>query len=128
MSRPPLKKQIAVPLVLAAIFGLAWYVLRGLGAELPPGATEQQRMSYAANEWAGTIASIACLMSLALVAVRALNELTFFVFRKRKGYDAPALVRDLFSLVLYVTAAAFILRYTLDLSFAALLPGSALLG
>ena len=128
MSRPPLKKQIAVPLVLAAVFGLAWYVLRSLGWELPPGATEQQRMSHAANEWARTMASIACLMSLALVAVRALNELTFLVFRKRKGYDAPALVRDLFSLVLYVTAAAFILRYTLDLSFAALLPGSALLG
>ncbi|MET0647391.1 MAG: mechanosensitive ion channel family protein [Pyrinomonadaceae bacterium] len=128
MSRPPLKTQIALPLVLAAIFGLAWYVLRSLGGELPPGAPEQQRMSHAANEWAWTIASIACLMSLALVAVRALNELTFFVFRKRKGYDAPALVRDLFSLVLYVTAAVFILRYTLDLSFAALLPGSALLG
>ena len=52
MSRPPLKTQIAVPLVLAAIFGLAWYVLRSLGWEPPPGATEQQRMSHAANEWA----------------------------------------------------------------------------
>ncbi len=37
-------------------------------------------------------------------------------------------MRDLFSLVLYVTAGAVILKYTLDLSFAALLPGSALLG
>jgi small-conductance mechanosensitive channel/CRP-like cAMP-binding protein len=128
MNRPPLKKQIVVPLVLAAVFGLAWYVFESLSWELPQAASEQERMSHTANAWAGTIVSIICLMSLALVAVRALNELAFFVFRKRKGYDAPALVRDLFSLVLYVTAAAFILRYTLELSFAALLPGSALLG
>lgn len=118
MTRPPLKKQVAVPLVLTAVFGLAWYVLYA----------EQERMSHAANWWASQAALIAFWMSVALVAVRALNELTFFIFRKRKGYDAPALMRDLFSLVLYVTAGAVILKYALDLSFAALLPGSALLG
>src|ERR1044071_115772 len=128
MTRPPLKKQVAVPLVLAAVFGLAWYVLSRLMPELPAGASDQQRMTHAANEWAATLACIAFWMSLALMAVRALNELTFFIFRKRKGYDAPGLMRDLFSLVLYVTAFAVILKYTLDLSFAALLPGSALLG
>src|SRR5215208_1518535 len=128
MTRPPLKKQVAVPLVLAAIFGLAWYVLWQFRWELPPVAAEQERMSHAAGEWVRTLARIAFWMSLALVAVRALNELAFLIFRKRKGYEAPSLMRDLFSLVLYVTAGAVILKYTLDLSFAALLPGSALLG
>ena len=128
MTRPPLKKQIAVPLVLAALFGLAWYVLSRLMPELAAGANEQQRMAHAANAWAATLVQIAFWMSLALVAVRALNELAFFLFRKRKGYEAPSLMRDLFSLVLYMTAFAVILKYTLDLSFAALLPGSALLG
>ena len=128
MTRPPLKKQIAVPLVLAAVFGLTWYLLWQFRWELPPAAPEPERMSHAAVGWARTFAAIAFWMSVALVAVRALNELTFLVFRKRKGYDAPALMRDLFSLVLYVTAGAVILKYTLDLSFAALLPGSALLG
>ncbi len=128
MTRPPLKKQVAVPLVLAALFGLAWYLLYRFSWELTAGANEQEKMSQVANWWAWKLASIACLMSAALVAVRALNELAFFIFRKRKGYDAPALMRDLFSLVLYVTAGAVILKYTLDLSFAALLPGSALLG
>src|SRR5919205_1410959 len=85
-------------------------------------------MSHAAHWWAVKAAAVAFWMSLALVAVRALNELTFLVFRKRKGYEAPSLMRDIFSLVLYVTAGAVILKYTLDLSFAALLPGSALLG
>jgi small-conductance mechanosensitive channel/CRP-like cAMP-binding protein len=128
MTRPPLKKQITVPLVLAALFGLAWYVFWQLRWELPPAAAEQERMSHAAGEWARTLLSIAFWMSAALVAVRALNELSFLLFRKRKGYEAPALMRDLFSLVLYVTAGAVILKYTLHLSFAALLPGSALLG
>ncbi|MFN2415797.1 MAG: cyclic nucleotide-binding domain-containing protein, partial [Pyrinomonadaceae bacterium] len=128
MSRPPLKKQVALPLVFAALFGVAWYVLSLFAAELPAGATEQQRVSHRAGEWARSLVQVVFWMSLALVAVRALNELVFIVFRKRKGYDAPALMRDLFSLVLYVTAGAVILRYTLELSFAALLPGSALLG
>jgi small-conductance mechanosensitive channel/CRP-like cAMP-binding protein len=68
-------------------------------------------------------------MSLALAAVRALNALVFFVFRKRKGYEAPSLMRDIFSLVLYITAFAVILKYHFEtLSFGALLSGSALLG
>jgi small-conductance mechanosensitive channel/CRP-like cAMP-binding protein len=117
-----------VPLVLAAVFGLAWYVLGQFLWELPPAAGEQERMSHAAAEWVRTLAAIAFWMSVALVVVGALNELAFFIFRKRKGYEAPALTRDLFSLVLYVTAAAVILKYTFDISFAALLPGSALLG
>ena len=128
MTRPPLKKQVALPLVFAGLFGLAWYLLWQFGAELPPNPTEQQRMSHAASAWALTLVTIVFWMSVAFAAVRALNELVFLVFRKRKGYDAPSLMRDLFSLVLYVTAGAVILRYTLELSFAALLPGSALLG
>src|SRR5215207_7420074 len=133
MTRPPLKKQIALPLVLAAVCGAAWYVFWQFSWELPsqpsqPPPTDWEKMSHAAHVWALTLASIAALMGLALVAVRALNELAFLVFRKRKGYEAPSLMRDLFSLVCYVTAGSVILRYTLDLSFAALLPGSALLG
>ena len=128
MSRPPLKKQVALPLVFAALFGAAWYVLWQFGAGLPPNPTEQQRVSHAAGEWALRLVQVAFWLSAAAAAVRALNELAFLIFRKRKGYDAPSLMRDLFSLVLYVTAVAVILRYTLDLSFAALLPGSALLG
>ena len=117
-----------MPLVLAAVFGLAWYVLGQFRWELSAAAAEQERMWHAATVWVRTLLAIAFWMSVALVAVRALNELTFFIFQKRKGYEAPALTRDLFSLVLYMTAAAVILKYTFDISFAALLPGSALLG
>src|ERR1044072_4542119 len=129
MSRPPLKKHLVVPLLFAAIFWLALYVIRGLTPALPPNPTDQQRMSQAAGWVAETVASVALWMSLALVAVRALNELVFFVFRKRRGYEAPSLMRDIFSLVLYMTAFAVILKFHFEnLSFGALLSGSALLG
>src|ERR1700759_2191337 len=127
MSRPPLKKQVALPLLLAAALGLALSLRHEFRPPLPPDATDQQVMSNTASEWARIFVKIALWMSLALAAVRALNELVFLVFRKRKGYDAPGVMRDLFSLVCYITALTLVLRYSIDLSFTALLPGSALL-
>lgn len=129
MSRPPLKKHILVPLLFAAVFWLALYIIRTVTHALPDNPTDQQRMSQMAGSVVETFASVALWMSLALAAVRALNALVFFVFRKRRGYEAPSLMRDIFSLVLYVTAFAVILKYHFEnLSFGALLSGSALLG
>src|SRR3954451_6381284 len=129
MSRPPLKKHVVVPLLFAAVFWLALYVTRTLTPALAGNPTDQQRMSQVAGSVAETGASVALWMSLALVAVRALNALVFFVFRKRKGYEAPSLMRDIFSLVLYITAFAVILKFHFEnLSFGALISGSALLG
>src|SRR3954466_13214101 len=126
MSRPPLKKHVVVPLLFAALFWLALYVIRGLTPALPPNPTDQQRMSQMAGSVAETVASVALWMSLALVAVRALNALVFFVFRSGKGCESPSLMRDIFSLVLYITAFAVILKYHFEtLSFGALLSGSA---
>ena len=128
MSRPPLKKQIAPPLLFAAVLGLTLYVLRQVSPELPPDATDQQKVARAANAWARTLVNVAFWAGVAVVAVRALNELVFLVFRKRRGYEAPSLMRDLFSLVCYVTALTLILHFNLGVSLATLLPGSALLG
>jgi small-conductance mechanosensitive channel len=129
MSRPPLKKHIVLPLLFAALFWLALYVVARLTPAPPPNPTDQQKVSQMAGSVAENILSVALWMSLALVAVRALNALVFFVFRKRRGYEAPSLMRDIFSLVLYMTAFAVILKYNFEtLSFGALLSGSALLG
>src|SRR5256714_4318054 len=126
MSRPPLKKQIALPLLFAALFGLALYVLRTIsGAPL----AKVMANPDGALEWTMRFVSIAFWLGVAFAAVRALNELVFLVFRKRKGYEAPSLMRDIFSLVLYVTSLAVILKVHFEsLSFGALLSGSALLG
>lgn len=128
MSRPPLKKQLVLPLLFAVVFGLTYYILYQLRPTLPPDANEQQRMAQIASDWTRTLVSIAFWLCLSLAAVRALNELVFLIFRKRKGYEAPSLMRDLFSLILFITALTLILRYNTEISFSALLPGSALLG
>src|SRR5437764_9693528 len=127
MSRPALRKQLALPLLAAAVFGLALYLLHKISGE----PLTAQAMTDPQNplQWAMRLVSIAFWLGAAFAAVRALNELVFLVFRKRKGYDAPSLMRDIFSLVLYVTSVAVVLKLHFDaLSFGALLSGSALLG
>ncbi|HEV2913905.1 MAG TPA: mechanosensitive ion channel family protein [Pyrinomonadaceae bacterium] len=40
---------------------------------------------------------------LAIVVIRGLNELIFgFIFRIRRGYEAPSLIRNIFSIVAYI--------------------------
>jgi small-conductance mechanosensitive channel/CRP-like cAMP-binding protein len=127
MSRPPLRKQIAFPLLAAAVFGLTLYLLHKVSGT--PFSMSFMTEPSDALEWAMRLVSIAFWLCVAFVAVRALNEFVFFIFRKRKGYDAPSLMRDIFSLALYVTSIAVILKLHFDtLSFGALLSGSALLG
>jgi small-conductance mechanosensitive channel/CRP-like cAMP-binding protein len=127
MSRPPLRKQLAFPLLASAVFGLSLYLLHKISGE--PLSSEFMTDPKGALQWAMRFVSIAFWLSVAFVVVRALNELVFLVFRKRKGYEAPSLMRDLFSLVLYVTSISVILKLHFEtLSFGALLSGSALLG
>ena len=133
MSRLPLKKQVALPLLFAAVFGLTYYILLQISPTLPPNANDQQRMAHVASVWtldiSRAVVSIILWMCISLAVVRALNELVFYIFRRRKGYDPPSLMRDLFSLVLFITALTLIIKYNIEgVSFAALLPGSALLG
>jgi len=128
VSRPHLKNQIAAPLLAAALFGLTLYLLaRASGTPLL--SLSFMTEPKGAFEWAMRMVSLLFWLSVAFVAVRALNELVFFLFRKRKGYEAPSLMRDIFSLAAYVTCLAVILKFHFaDLSFGALLSGSALLG
>ncbi|HEX3560883.1 MAG TPA: mechanosensitive ion channel family protein [Pyrinomonadaceae bacterium] len=126
MSRPALRKQVVFPLLASAVLGLALYLLHTIsGAPLAKVMTNPD----GALEWTMKFVSIAFWLGVAFAAVRALNELVFLLFRKRKGYDAPSLMRDIFSLVFYVTSVAVILKLHFEtLSFGALLSGSALLG
>jgi small-conductance mechanosensitive channel/CRP-like cAMP-binding protein len=127
VSRPRLKNQIATPLLAAAACALALYVLTRVSPR--PFTASFMTAPVGFSEWAMRLVSILLWVSLAFAAVRALNEFVFFIFRKRKGYEAPSLMRDLFSLVAYVTSLAVILKFHFtDLSFGALLSGSALLG
>jgi small-conductance mechanosensitive channel/CRP-like cAMP-binding protein len=127
MSRPALKKQLASPLFASALFGLALYLLHKISGT--PLTTAFMTDPQGVTQWVMRVLSVAFWLSVAFAAVRALNELVFLLFRKRKGYEAPSLMRDIFSLVLYVTSVAVILKVHFEtLSFGALLSGSALLG
>jgi small-conductance mechanosensitive channel/CRP-like cAMP-binding protein len=130
VNRPHLRNQLSLPLLFSLLFGLTLYIIYSVAPPRPlPGAPEQQHITFLVFDWAWTLVSIGFWISLAFIAVRALNELIFFIFRKRKGYDAPSLMRDIFSLAAYVTALALILKYNfVNFSFGALLSGSALLG
>ena len=130
MNRPRLKKQLAAPALATVACALALYLFYQLAPPAPPpDAPAEQREAFEAYAWTGRLLKLGLWLSFALILVRALNELVFFVFRKRRGYAAPSLVRDLFSLVAYALSAAIILnRLFPDLSLGALLSGSALLG
>ncbi|MDQ3685920.1 MAG: mechanosensitive ion channel family protein [Acidobacteriota bacterium] len=127
MSDPRIKKRLVLPLVAATLLALACYVL----FEVAPAPVSENvlRQPVGFYQWAIKLTFVAFAFSVAFILVRLLGELVFFLFRKRKGYEAPSLMRDIFSLVAYVITFAVILRaFFPDLSFGALLSGSALLG
>jgi len=127
--RPRLKKRLALPLVAIALLGAALYVLRQFTPLLPANPSEMQQGTQAAYEWVATLLRVALWLNVALIVIRVLNEFIFYVFRKRKGYEAPSLMRDIFSLIAYIVSIALILKYNFpNLALGALLSGSALLG
>jgi small-conductance mechanosensitive channel len=128
MNSSRLKKQLAFPLVATAVFAVLLYlVLPSFALQTPPGA--DLRTSAPGFYWVQLLVKIALWLSFMFVGVRLAGAFLFdFVFRIRKGREAPSLIRDLFSIVAYILIAAFVLKHFFDLSLGALLSGSALLG
>ena len=126
MKHPHLKKHLILPLGAAIIFAITLYILYALGSDIPYG---EQKKANTAHGWILTLTAVALWISLGFLFVRLLGEGVFFIFRKRKGYEAPSLIRDIFSLVAYAVLIGFILHFNFpNLSLSALLPTSALLG
>src|ERR1043165_4650224 len=67
---------------------------------------------------------------LAIVIIRGLNSLIFgFFFRLRKGYEAPNLVRNIFSIIAYVIVFVILSRiYITGVDLAAVLATSTAFG
>ena len=140
MSRPRLRSQFVLPLLAALFFALLTYVtLPAFAPQAPagaqagaPAALEQARYERAQYnyDWAQRLAKIGLWLSVMFLAVRLGSAFAFaFLYRLRRGQQAPRLIRDIFSLLAYVVITAFILKYFFpDLSLGALLSGSALVG
>ncbi|MGB8507785.1 MAG: mechanosensitive ion channel family protein [Pyrinomonadaceae bacterium] len=129
MIRPSLKKQLALPFLAIVMLALSLYVLLQIKPTLHADPSEMQLRTHAAYEWVATLLWVALWLNVALIVIRALGEFIFYIFRKRKGYEAPSLMRDIFSLIAYIVSAALILKANFpNLALGALLSGSALLG
>ena len=126
------RKQLLVPLAATLSSAL---VLYALAAFAPQPLTTRQMFALPAAE-AGTaylrvllIVQLALWFSLMVLVVRLADAFIFgFIFRLRKGQEAPRLIRDIFAIMAYVLIAASLLKHYFDLSLGALLSGSALLG
>ncbi|HEX8128009.1 MAG TPA: mechanosensitive ion channel family protein [Pyrinomonadaceae bacterium] len=128
MSSSRLKKQLALPLGATAVFAVLLYLVLPYFA--PALLTDADVKSVAPGfYWVQLFTKIALWLALMFVGVRLAGAFLFdFVFRIRRGREAPSLIRDLFSIVAYILIVAFILKHFFDLSLGALLSGSALLG
>jgi small-conductance mechanosensitive channel len=95
MERPQLKKQLLVYLTLTAICAVAWWLAGRLGLSVE----------------AVTLVKLVIALLLALVGVRILNALVFGAARRVGEYRAPALARNIFSIVVYIAAFVFIFKW-----------------
>ncbi len=130
LRKPNLKKQLIIPALVAGLFGVVYYALVKNEPVVPAEtAAMEVKKAYELYWWILNAAFVAMWLCLAFLIVRAVGALVFYIFRRRKGYDAPNLVRDIFALVAYTILIASILKYFyVNLSLTALLPTSALLG
>ncbi len=95
MENPKLKRQLIIYLALTAFCALAWALVGRLGLSAD----------------AVTFVKLVIALLLALVGVRLLGALVFGAAARLGEYQAPALVRNIFSIVVYITAFVFIFKW-----------------
>jgi small-conductance mechanosensitive channel/CRP-like cAMP-binding protein len=126
------RSQLIIPLLATVICALALYLLAEFAS--PPLTIGQFFWLPAKDAPTAYLhillfVQLAMWLSLMLLVVRLVSQFIFgFIFRLRKGQDAPRLVRDIFAIIAYVLVVASLLKFYFDLSLGALLSGSALLG
>jgi small-conductance mechanosensitive channel/CRP-like cAMP-binding protein len=89
------KSSILLYLVATVVFGLAVFLFWKFFATPQPG-------KHAFEGW-WRIPWLVLLSALGYASIRVLNALLFdFIFRLRQGYEAPTLVRNIFTLVAFL--------------------------
>jgi small-conductance mechanosensitive channel/CRP-like cAMP-binding protein len=111
MNSPRPKNKVALFFIATAIVLLVIYLI----FRFDYGIRELLNTHMGLSSRAGTIVGVLRLVSFAILAylmVRALNAFIFgLVFRFRRGFEAPTLVRNIFSIVAFT--ALFFLIFTL---------------
>ncbi|PYS86954.1 MAG: hypothetical protein DMF70_01465 [Acidobacteria bacterium] len=123
------KNRFIVFMLATAVVALALYLL--LHFELELRAYLGARLtSHAVQDSLVRIPQLILWSVLAFLGVRALNGVTFdFVFRIRRGYEAPALVRNIFSMVAFTILFVLIFQHIYsEVNLGALFTTSAIFG
>jgi len=129
VSRPSLKKRLLLPLGATSATLIALLFLYALRPTVYAQYVAVPRVPVV---YEGTIKTIWAMLCVALVFVfvRFANELIFtFAFRWRKGYEAPNLIRNVFSILAYTTLFAVIINgFYPNIQLGALFTTSAIFG
>jgi small-conductance mechanosensitive channel len=127
--RPELKRKLLLPLISTILITILLYLLSIFAQSLTGFAT---RLTGTPTLYDSIfkLFNIALFISLTFILVRILAEFFFgFAFQKRKGYEAPRLVRDLFSLLAYILLFALIFKqFFPEIPLGALFTTSAVFG
>jgi len=129
VSRPSLKKRLLLPLVATGVTSLAWVLLYVLRPIVYAQYTAGQGVPVVYKHVNDAVLAALCI-ALVFVFVRLANELIFtFAFRWRKGYEAPNLLRNVFSIVAYTTLFVVIIpKFYPGIQLGALFTTSAIFG
>jgi len=101
VKRRQSKNRLIINLVTAVIILLLLYLAFHFQADLKALILRFQLDKIAAPEKIIAGIKLVLLGILAYIVVRALGFLVFGMFRLRKGFDAPTLVRNVFSIVVF---------------------------
>jgi small-conductance mechanosensitive channel len=105
------KNTLFFLIAVAIVALLGWYLIYVFEAPIRASLLRLEAGNIASVDNLLRVIRLAFLAILAYVSVRALNFLIFGLFRLRRGFDAPTLIQNVFSIV------AFTLLFFLIFSF-----------
>ncbi|PYS46259.1 MAG: hypothetical protein DMF68_19665 [Acidobacteria bacterium] len=135
MARSRSRKRLAFLFFLTILVGLTLYLIHTFEPKLQEHFLMGMEPSKVAAgqktfEMVITIVKVILWMIFAITIVRALATIIFgTIFRLRRGYEAPALVRNIFSIVAYLTSFVIVFKsFYPEVGLGALFTTSAVLG
>lgn len=111
MRRRHSKNTLFFLIVIAVVALLGWYLIYAFEGPIRASLLRLEAGNIASVDNLLRILRLGLLAILAYISVRVLNFLIFGLFRLRKGFDAPTLIQNVFSIV------AFTLLFFLIFSF-----------
>lgn len=136
MSRSHFKRHAVIFLAATTLIVLAlvfvYYFVANMQAYFVGQIIDEKMRQAAESSFNGivNITKIVLWMTLAIIIIRGLNSLIFGVaFRLRKGYEAPNLVRNTFSIIAYIVIFVILFkRFYPNVDLGAVFTTSAIFG